>query len=118
MTTSPRLWIATLGGMAAYAIHLVGNYWMVPAACGWGTRVPLYVFTGVLLAVAVAATVLAVGLFRHGQDPDRHGNAGAAIDQRVRFMGGLGALLGCLAVALILFGGAGNFVFDPCQGTA
>lgn len=116
MTTSPRLWFATLGGMAAYAIHLVGNYWLVPAACVWGTRVPLYLFAAVLLVVATSATVVAVRLYRYAGAAQQR-NAGAAVDQRMRFMGGVGALLGCLAVALILFGGAANFVFDPCQGT-
>lgn len=117
MTRSPRLWFATLGGMAAYALHLVGNYWLVPAACAWGTRVPLYVFTVVLLAVAAATTALAVSLSRRGGGRG-HGDATAAMDERVRFMANLGVLLGALAVALILFGGAANFFFDPCQGTA
>lgn len=117
MTRSPRLWFATLGGMAAYALHIVGNYWLVPAACVWGTRMPLYVFTVVLLAVAVAATAVAASLSRR-DGADRLGDCTTATGERVRFMARLGLLLGALAVALILFGGAANLFFDPCQGTA
>lgn len=117
MSRSPRLWFATLGGMAAYALHLVGNYWLVPAACLWGTRMPLYVFTMVLLVIAAAATAVAVRLSRRGGSSG-HGGASTAMDERVRFMSNLGVLLGALAVTLILFGGVGNFFFDPCQGTA
>lgn len=115
MTRSPRLWFGAFGGMAAYALHIVGNYWLVAGACAWGTNVPLYVFTGVLLGVAIGATAVAVGLFSGGDL--RQGMPGAPRHERVRFMAGLGVVLGVLSIALILFGGAANLFFDPCQGT-
>lgn len=104
-------WFALLGGMSAYAAHLILSYYALPASCAYATRVPLYLLTVGLAGVAAWAT--AVG-WRHRRQPD----PAAVADPRTvrqRFMSRVGAFLSLLATLTILAAGAATPLFDPCQ---
>jgi hypothetical protein len=109
-------WFVLLGGMAAFALHLVSGFYLVPVSCLLGTRLPLYAVTVVFAGVALAATWMG-WTRRHaaGDDlppPWPHGR-GSRVD-RARFMIHAGILLNVFGLLIILYAGATILVFDPC----
>lgn len=104
-------WFALLGGMSAYAAHLIVSYYALPAACAYATRVPLYLVTLVLAGVAGAATVVG---WRHRHVPAPAELSDARTERR-RFMSRVGVFLSLLATLTILAAGAATPLFDPCQ---
>lgn len=110
-------WFAFLGGMGAFALHLVLGFYLVPFSCFLGTLWPLYGITALLAAVTVAA--IALGWQRRGaagsaERPEWTPGRGARTD-RARFMMRAGIFLNGLALLIILYAGAALLVFDPCQ---
>ena len=104
-------WFAMLGGMSAYAAHLLVTYWSLPAACAYATRVPLYLATVALAAVAAAATIVG---WRQRHQPDPQAISDPRTVRR-RFMSRVGVFLSFLATLTIIAAGAATPLFDPCQ---
>lgn len=108
------LWFALLGGMSAFAAHLLVVFYLVPVSCAVGSRWLVVVPTAILGAVALAAAV--TGWRLRGVEsagPDWPGAPGTRGD-RARFMAGAGAFLSGLALLIIVYGGISLVVFDPC----
>lgn len=89
------LWWATLGGLIAWAAHLVLSYLAVALVCGEESRLPeigsdpaLIAITMVTLVAAVHAAVVALGMWRRGRETVR----------RLAFGGLLLDLLGAVAI--------------------
>lgn len=127
-TTGGLAWqaFAFLGGMAAYAVHLMAGSALVPLACELGTVLPISVLSWSMIAVATAALVVGVRIRRGaraeaeavGVDVDATGPesaaGGATATRRTAFLGLAGALLSGLAITAILVVEAHVWVFDPC----
>lgn len=128
--TRPRLWFALLGGMSAYAVHLVVSFWVVPALCPIDPGVVPWLVTlttAVTLPVAVVATAVGVRA-RHrlaeaepapaGPSPSR-GGAPPSWDistgpSTARFLATTGAVLSGMGVVLVVFHGLPVLLVDPC----
>jgi uncharacterized membrane protein len=114
---SPLLWFAVLGAPGAYAVQLGLGYWLVEAECSptggeWGISLSTWaiVVTAAAAAIAVAAGLASLGLYRrHG---DRHEPPPAG---RVAFLAAVGMTLSVLFLALILMSGAGVLTFHVCN---
>ncbi|MGN6216041.1 MAG: hypothetical protein ACTHN7_03660 [Solirubrobacterales bacterium] len=114
---SPVLWFAVFGAPGAYAVQLGLGYWLVEAACSptggeWGISLGAWaiVVTALAAAVAVAAGLISVWLYRrHG---DRHDPPPAG---RVAFLAAVGMTVSALFLALILMTGAGVLTFRVCN---
>lgn len=112
------LWFALLGGPAAWTVHLLASYPLVPLACRLQTTLPLNLVT--LCTALVSAAAAATGgvawrrLRRVGAgDPtvDRGGDIGG----RALFMASAGAILGVFFLWVILVEGMPPIlVGDPC----
>lgn len=106
----PRLWLlwyAALGGLTAWAVHLVGAYFALELVCdaGRGSRalaLPfLTTFTLIPAGLAAGALIVAIRMMR--------GSRG----WRRTFAFG-GALLDAISVATILLGATQLFALGPC----
>lgn len=131
-SSSARLWFAFLGGMAAYAVHLVVGFWIVPAACGTAAEglIPWLegALTVLLGAVAIAATVVAVVMrralardtvARNDVDGAAGGESARAWDaapawSTARFMATTGIVLSGLGVVVIAFAAVPLLLVSPC----
>lgn len=70
-----RLLVATLGSPLAWVLHLNGSYLIVAAWCSsgmTGMSLVLGVWTLLCAAIAVVSGVVAVRLWRYGQEQLRH----------------------------------------------
>jgi hypothetical protein len=99
---------AFLGGMTAYAVHLMGGTALVPLACELGTNLPLSALNWAVIAVAVLAAVVAWRMLRATR------GATDTPGRRTAFLGFTGLLLNVLAVWVVLFAEAHVWVLDPC----
>lgn len=109
-------WFVLSGGMAAFALHLLAGYYLVPLACVIGSNWPLYAVTVALAAVAAAAVGLGWRLRADPGPPERPEWAqgrGSRL-HRARFMIHAGIVLSALGLAIILYAGASTLFFDPC----
>jgi len=114
---SPVLWFAVLGAPGAYAAQLGLGYWLVEAQCSptgeqWGIPLATWaiVVTAIAAAVAVAAGLTSVWLYRrHG---DRHEPPPPG---RVAFLAAVGMTVSVLFLVLILMSGAGALTFHVCN---
>lgn len=128
-SSSFRLWFGFLGGMVAYALHLLVGFWFVPAACGTGAEALIpwaeAAATLLFLGVAVAATVVAAGARRavagrrRQQEPAAGGGVLRAWDVATagstgHFMATAGLLLDAVAVLVILFAAVPLLLVTPC----
>lgn len=129
-SSSMRLWFALLGGMAAYAVHLLVGFWVVPAACGAGYAdvVPWVVTaaTAAAAVVAAAATVVAVRARRGmGRDcvpselPPEEAPFPRAWDitpasSTAHFVATAGVVLSALALVVVLVAGIPPLLVPPC----
>ncbi|CAN5516348.1 hypothetical protein BH23ACT9_BH23ACT9_30990 [soil metagenome] len=57
-------WFAVSGGMIAYAVALVGGFWLVPLVCARGGLWSLHALMAVCLVVSAASLLAAVVLWR------------------------------------------------------
>lgn len=87
-------WFAVVGGLSAYAVAIVGGFWLVPVACASTGVWVLHALMALCLVVAAASLVVAWVLWRGapGPGPDHHPAA-----PRVRGTGGRLHLLGVLS---------------------
>lgn len=106
----PRLWLlwyAVLGGLTAWAVHLVGGYFALELVCDAGRGTPalalpfLIALTLIPAALAAGALIVATGML-----PRARG-------WRRTFAFG-GALLDAVSVITILLGATQLLVLAPC----
>jgi hypothetical protein len=91
------LWLGFFGVPAAWALHLVAAYLLVPVACQHDTRLPLLGVTALAVAIAAAA---GLALYRvRGHRPT------------LRFVG---LLVAGASAATILFNSMAIVAVDPC----
>lgn len=105
----PALWVALLGGPAAWSAHLLASYPLVSVACRMGTSAPLNVLTAIMALLAAAAAATGWWAWRSA----RADGAGGS-ESRVAFMGLGGLLLGVLFAFAILMEGLPPVLQDPC----
>lgn len=106
----PRLWLlwyAVLGGLTAWAVHLVAAYFALELVCDAGRGSPalavpfLLAFTLLPAAMAAGALIVALRLMRSGSGWRRSFAFG-------------GALLDAVSLATILLGATQLFALVPC----
>jgi hypothetical protein len=108
------VWFGALGGAAAWTVQLVAGAELEENHCTRaGLRYSIHTptweaaLTAVCAAVAIAAGVAALLAYRR----TRHGGDRRG---RIGFMATSGMLANVLFLALILLGGIGASVLDPC----
>lgn len=114
------LWFALLGGPAAWTVHLLASYPLVPLACDLGTALPLHLLT-LTTALASAAAAAAGGLAWRRLRREPTPGAGQAAEGdgddatgRARFMAVAGGILATFFVYVILVEGLPPVLQDPC----
>ena len=110
------LWFGMLGGAAAWALHLVLSYSLVPAACAAGLGYLLYlgiVGTGIIALAAVLVSWRALRLTRGMSE--ENGNGERLTVQRVRFMALSGIAMSAFFLAVILAQSVPILAQDPCS---
>lgn len=104
------LWLATMSGPVAWAIHLMLMYPGVEIACRFQTNVPLYGLSIVLFGATAIGGLVNWRYLRYVQEKDA-----ATAARRIRFMATAG-LLGCVLFGILIAGGTLPVFFDdPCQ---
>jgi hypothetical protein len=103
---------AYLGGMTAYAVHLMGGTALVPFACDIGTNLPLSALNWAVIAVAAFSGVTAWRIWRAAKVEAAATGSTPAL--RSAFLGFSGLLLNALAIAIVLFAEVHVWVLDPC----
>jgi hypothetical protein len=113
-TTRGLLWqgFGYLGGMTAYAVHLMGGVALVPLSCEIGTTLPLSALNWAVIAVCALATVVSWKIFTAAKA--EVARTGATSARRSRFLGFSGTLMNVLAIVIVLFVEAHVLVLDPC----
>ena len=111
--TAPGLLVQVyglLGGMTAYAIHLMAGSALVPLSCELSSTWPNHLLTlAALLAIAGSAlaawktTKVATG-----------GTTDDVLDRRFSFLGPVGLLLNGVAFLVVLYAEIPLWFFDPC----
>lgn len=128
--TRPRLWFALLGGMSAYALHLVVSFWIVPGLCPVRPGVvPWLVAATTVAAGAVALAATVVGLRARTRlaqaqpaptvprPPPGHGPPAWDVSpdwSAARFLANAGVLLSGLGLAVVLAAGLPLLLVHPC----
>jgi hypothetical protein len=103
---------AYLGGMTAYAVHLLAGSALVPFACDIGTTLPVSALNWAMIAVAATSGGVAWRIWRAALVDVA--TSGAVSARRSAFLGFSGLLLDALAIVIILFVEAHVWVLDPC----
>jgi hypothetical protein len=131
------LWLAVLGGAAAWTAHLLFGWGIEEIACspaakspevlGVSTVVWIAAVTAVLALLTVLAGVLAYRFWQQagGGDPDRHiepdGGEAESIEEvrggRVAFMALFGVASNALFLLIIVYGGVSLLLLRPCTRT-
>lgn len=93
-----RVWLALLGGPAAWAMHVLVSYALVPVSCELESKLPLLVATAAALGAGATATVAARRAWGRLAD----GPGGRSRD-RLRTLAFAGTLVGALALLTIGF---------------
>ncbi len=109
-----RLWFGTFGAAAAWFLHLVVVYVLVPVTCAVGGPAVMYVASVVLVGVAVSAGAVAWQSWRRMSEEERGNLIGEMEGSRKGFMlyGGLlasGVFLLAILLAIIPI-----FFLNPC----
>lgn len=104
------LWFALLGGPAAWTVHLLASYPLVPLACRLGTTTPLNILTAVTAAIALAAAGTGGWAYRRARRAGAEGDTG----DRATFMALAGLLLALLFTFAIVLEGLPPLLADPC----
>lgn len=113
VTTRGLAWqsFAYLGGMTAYAVHLMGGTALVPLSCELGTTLPLSALNWIVIAVCVASFAAGRSIWR---DARALAARDGAVPHRSAFLGFCGMLLNVLAIAIVLYVEVHVWVLDPC----
>ncbi len=114
VTTRGLAWqlFAYLGGMTAYAVHLMGGTALVPFSCDVGTRLPLTALNVAVIIVCLAALAASWSIWRRASA--LAAQDGSAVSRRSAFIGLSGVMLNSLAIAVVLFAEAHVWFLDPC----
>jgi hypothetical protein len=108
------LWLAAASGTAAWVVHLVGSYALLPLACATTAWI-LHAVTIVTLIPTIAGTWVCLQFWRRyrGQaGPDPHGRSA----DYQQYMGLTGALLNALFLFVIALEGLPVVLMNPCLG--
>jgi ubiquinol-cytochrome c reductase cytochrome c subunit len=115
---SPLLWFAVLGAPLAWALQFGLGYWLSNARCGvagerWGIGLATWSLVAglVALAVAAAAGLTALALFRRTAEAGENGPPPAG---RIHFLATVGLTVAPLFLFLIAMTAAGVLVLVPC----
>jgi len=105
---SVLVWFAVFGGVAAWTAHLLFFVSMVQYTCNVGGDVwVLHLVTALTAAATIAAIALSANLLRIARDNGRGADDDRDTpDARLRFLGGLGVLVGAINLLLILAEGS------------
>ena len=105
---SVLVWFAVFGGVAAWTTHLLFLVIMVQYTCNVGGDVwVLHLVTALTAAATIAAIALSANLLRIARDNGRGADDDRDTpDARLRFLGGLGVLVGAINLLLILAEGS------------
>ena len=113
---SPLLWFAVLGAPAAWALQFGVGYWVTQAKCSpagamWGISLQAWIIVLSVIAIpmAIAAGVVAYGLFR--------GTEGAGTEPpggRNRFLAVIGMAITPLFLAIMALNLVGVLVNSNC----
>ncbi|SFU84194.1 hypothetical protein [Halomonas korlensis] len=107
-----RLWSGWVIGPAAWALHLLGSYLLVPKACEAETVWLLHAVTLVTLMLGLAGVVVAWRQWtRAGRRWPGSGDDGTS---NIRFMAVMGLLISALSSLLIVAEGVPSFFLSPC----
>jgi hypothetical protein len=108
----PLLWFAALGGVTAWAVHLMVVYPLVHVACDLGSDLSLHVVSAVTLVIAIVSTVVAWKIWKDtgaSMVDSLRGEAG-----RTPFMSLGGFAFGLMMILGIIYGWIPIFVLDAC----
>lgn len=103
---------AFLGGMTAYAVHLMGGVALVPLACDLGTTLPLSALNWAVIAVAAAAAWVSWKIWRRASE--EVSQSPSTPSRRSAFIGMTGLMMNILAIAIVLFAEVHVLILDPC----
>lgn len=107
-----RLWFGVIGGIAAWAAHLLALSALVQYTCNEpGTRWVLDAITVATALIALLAIWICVGILRGTSDDDE---AFPSLGGRTRFLGLFGLITGVVNLALILLEGSYAWFISPC----
>jgi chromate transport protein ChrA len=107
-----RLWFGVIGGIAAWAAHLLALTALVQFTCNRpGTRWVLDAITVVTAVITLLAILVCVGILRSTSDDDEDDPSLAG---RTRFLGLFGLITGVVNLALILLEGSYAWFISPC----
>jgi len=110
-------WVAVLGGIVWWMMHLTAEAALVPAACHdshvkWAMHA-VTVVTAVATLLGIAACLRMVQLARTRARADSEESA--TVPGRTLFLGLFGLITGAASLALILMEGAYVAVLNPCS---
>lgn len=109
-----RLWFGTLGAAAAWFVHLVVVYVLVPVTCAIGGPVLMYGASILLAGVAVAAGLVAWQSWRQMSEEARGNLIGEMEGSRRGFMLYAGLLASGVFLLGILLATIPMFFLNPC----
>lgn len=110
------LWFGMLGAAGAWALHLVVNYALVPAACTAGMGFMMYLSIPVFTGIAVLAGVFAWRGWASVRGMDgENGNGQQLIVHRVRFMAVSGIVLSIFFLMVIIAQSVPIIFQNPCE---
>jgi hypothetical protein len=110
------LWFGMLGAPGAWALHLVINYALVPAACTVALQFLMYITIPVFIGIAGLAGFFSWRGWHLTRDVSEHGRNGQRlIDNRVRFMALSGLAMSALFLMVIIAQSVPIIIQDPCE---
>jgi heme/copper-type cytochrome/quinol oxidase subunit 2 len=115
--TSPAMWFAMAGAPIAWGVQFTVGYWLTQGKCsaaawGIGLRGWAIVLTAIAAAVAVAAGLTALALFRETREADKDDPPPFG---RLHFFSIVGLAITPLFVAIIVMNGVGVAVLEVCH---
>lgn len=107
---------ALTGGVAAWAIHLVGLAALAAPACEHGLTWIQHALTGVTAVITIGSIAAGARLLpARGHGDARPGAEGPVSGERTRFLGFLAIAFGVASLALILLEGLPVAVINACR---
>jgi heme/copper-type cytochrome/quinol oxidase subunit 2 len=117
--TSPLMWFAVLGAPAAWGVEFAVGYWVTQTGCsvpgrGWNVDQDIWglVLMIVCFAVAVAAGLTAIAMFRGTRD---HEEDDAPPAGRMHFLAAVGMTVTVLFIFIIVMTGLGILILPNCH---
>jgi len=112
--TGFRLWFGTLGAAAAWFVHLVVVYVLVPVVCAAGGPFLMYIASVLLAGVAVLSGFTAYRSWRQLSEEARGNLIGEMEGTRIGFMLYGGLLASGVFLLAILLATIPIFFLNPC----